>query len=74
MVYGTTLVIWVVLCFAHYYLRTLGILSGPHDGDLYAYSWSYQAMAFAVVCFPNWILVLGLAYLLEALYFFWKKN
>jgi hypothetical protein len=74
MIYVGSFIVWSLLCFGHYYLRTLTILSGPHDGDLYAYSWSYQAIMFLIFLFPIWILILGLVYFLEAFYFIRKQK
>ena len=59
---------WVICCGAHYFLYTLTILRGPHDGDAYAYSWTFQALAFSFVRLPFWILGLFAIVLGEYLY------
>ena len=58
-----------MLCAAHFVTRTLGILRGPHDGDLYAYSWSFQAVVFAIFRFPFWLIGALVAFLAERSYF-----
>ena len=55
IIYGGSLLIWCAACFVHYYFRTTAILSGPHDSDAYAYSWSFQTMVFSIFCLPFWI-------------------
>jgi len=68
-VHAGSFLVWSLLCFGHFYLKTSQILSGPHDGDLYAYSWSYQAVMFSIFRLPVWLLILGLVMILEDLYF-----
>jgi len=53
---SSSVAVWAICCGFHYYLYTLAILQGPHDDDAYAYSWSFQALAFAIVRLPFWIL------------------
>lgn len=62
--YLASIALWIVLCAAHFWFRTTGILSEPGETDLYALTWSYQLMAFLLVRFPLWLL--GLIPLLSA--------
>jgi hypothetical protein len=43
----------------HYVIQTAVILSGPRHGDLYAYSWSFQALSFSVSWLPLWLVALA---------------
>jgi hypothetical protein len=66
--------IWALLCLGHSLIRTLIILSGPHDSDLYAYSWSYQGVIFLIFFLPAWIVGLSVVVSLLALYFVRTKK
>jgi hypothetical protein len=65
----TTIALWALLCVAHFVLRTHSILTGPRDGDLYAYTWSFQLVAFLVFRFPLWCLGLAAGLSAELWYF-----
>ena len=67
--YLATIALWVLMCLAHFIFRTHSILSGPRDGDLYAYSWSFQTMAFLIFRFPLWCLALALGLAAELWHF-----
>lgn len=56
----TTLLLWTLACGAHFYFRTTSILNGPHEGELYAYTWSFQALSFCVFRLPLWVVGLVL--------------
>lgn len=47
-----TLVVWALAITGHYAIRTWLFLSGSHQGDLYSYSWSFQALTFLIWPFP----------------------
>ena len=66
--------IWLVLCAAHFVFRTHSILSGPKEGDLYAYSWSFQAIMFLIFRFPFWLIALVILFRAELLDFLRPKN
>ena len=68
-----TSLIWGLCCLAHYYFRTAAFLRGPHEGDLYAFSWGFQAFNFAVYPFPVWLMALGVALYCEREYFNQKQ-
>lgn len=50
--------IWSVLVVLHFLARTISVLDEPHIGDLYSYSWGFQALAFLVWPFPVWMVIL----------------
>jgi hypothetical protein len=59
----------MALVIAHYILRTHSILTGPRDGDLYAYSWSFQGIVFLIFVFPFWLIALCAMIALEIRHF-----
>ena len=68
-----TSLIWGLCCLAHYYFRAAAFLRGPHEEDLYAFSWGFQAFNFAVYPFPVWLMALGVALYCEREYFNQKQ-
>ena len=54
----TTMSIWATLVALHFLVRTASYLDGPPTGDLYSYSWGFQAFAFLVWPFPVWMIIL----------------
>ena len=64
--YLATIALWALLCAAHFVVRTHWLLAGPRDGDVYAYSWSFQAGMFLIFRFPFWCAALAATLLGEA--------
>lgn len=54
----TAISIWATLVALHFLVRTVFYLDGPPTGDLYSYSWGFQAVAFLIWPFPVWMVVL----------------
>jgi hypothetical protein len=54
----TTISVWATLVILHFLARTVSLLDGPPSGDLYSYSWGFQAFAFLVWPFPVWMVIL----------------
>jgi len=54
----TTIPVWATLVALHFIVRTVSYLDGPPTGDLYSYSWGFQAFAFLIWPFPVWMVVL----------------
>ncbi len=54
----TTISIWATLVALHFLVRTVSYLEGPPTGDLYSYSWGFQAVAFLAWPFLVWMAVL----------------
>jgi len=67
-IYAVSVILWMILMVAHYIFRTHSILSGPRNGDLYAYSWSFQAIVFLISIFPFWLAALCAMIVLEVYY------
>lgn len=61
--YLASIALWLLLCAAHFGIRTIAVLSDPVETDLYALTWSFQLVAFLIVFFPLWLL--GLILLLS---------
>lgn len=61
-----TILVWAILCLAYFYIRTAIYLSGPQEGDLYSYTWSFQALGFSIAQLLFCILALGLVLFIEA--------
>ena len=68
-IYIASVALWIALVTAHYILRTHLILTGPRDGDLYAYSWSFQGLVFLIFVFPFWLFALCAMIALEIRHF-----
>jgi hypothetical protein len=47
-------------------LRTKAYLAGPADGDLYAQTWGFQIMIFAIGYIPWILLVVGILIIFES--------
>lgn len=67
-IYAVSAILWMILVAAHYIFHTHSILSGPRNGDLYAYSWSFQAIVFLTSIFPFWLAALCAIIVLEVCY------
>ena len=72
--YLASAAIWALLCVAHYVVHTLAVLAGPRDGDLYAYSWSFQAITFALVFLPIWFIALCIVIAAEMRHFSLRRK
>ncbi len=48
-----------------FYTKTYECLANPRDGDLYAHTWSFQAIAFSVFAVPLCIVVMVVLLWLE---------
>ena len=48
-------------------VRTVNYLAGPPDGDVYAQTWSFQAIVFALLYLPRALLAAGLLLLAQSL-------
>lgn len=64
--------IWAVLVSVHFVTRTVALLHDFHSGDLYAYSWTFQVVAFTLWPLPIWLL--ALCVILTIVYFFLKQQ
>ena len=62
----------IVLASIWFYFSTVAYLSGPPDGDLYAWNWGFQIMCFVVIWLPLVLLITILA--LSFQYFLFKKR
>jgi hypothetical protein len=68
-VYLASVAAWALLCLGHFVFRTHAFLTGPRDGDLYSYSWSFQSVMFLIFRFPLWFVALALVLLFEIWHF-----
>ncbi len=62
---SATLVVWLVVCLAYEIHRVATFLALPPSGDLYAHTWSFQLMVFAVFRFPLWLVGLLVILIVE---------
>jgi hypothetical protein len=62
----------IILACIWFYFRTVAYLSGPPDGDLYAWTWGFQIMCFMVIWLPLILLINSLALCFQ--YFLFKKR
>ena len=69
-----SLTIWGILCLLHYVIQTALIMREPHEGDLYSYSWGFQALNFAFGYLPFWIVALAVILISEWNYFKEKET
>ena len=60
-----TVGVWLILCLGYELYRISRFLALPATGDLYAHSWSFQLMAFAVFRFPFWLIALLVIFVIE---------
>jgi len=72
--YFTSVAVWILLCVVHFIFRTNAILSGPRDGEQYAYTWSYQAVMFIIFRFPLWLIALAAVLFAELRYYAREKK
>ncbi len=68
-VYAASIGIWAALVCCHAAWHIHVALSGPVDVEVYANSWQFQAMAFALVKLPYWLMAIVAVLLAEFLVF-----
>ena len=55
----------ILLFLVVFYVRTKELLAGPHVGDLYAYTWGFQSVVFALFWLPAILLCAGIILIVE---------
>jgi hypothetical protein len=60
-----TVTVWLIVCLSFELHRISALLALPPSGDLYAHTWSFQLMMFAIFRLPLWLIGLLVVFAAE---------